>query len=325
MTGSARYMKAVVQRRYAGPESLTLEDLPVPEPGKGEVRLRVLACAVNLSDWEYLIGSPFYARMVGGLFRPKKPVLGSDVVGVIDKLGPGTEGFETGDRVMGDFVMTRGGFAEFVSVPAEHLAPVPPTLSDTIAACLPQAGGIAVSGTDGIAAGQKLLINGAGGGSGTMALQLAKAAGAEVTAVDNAGKLDWLTELGADHVIDYHREDFTRRGETWDVILDMVATRSPRSISRALAPGGRYRAVGGNVSVLLSLLIGGRLFAVGGRSIGMLLVPSGRALTTRVAELAATGLLSPHIEAVLPLSSVPKALERTGHGQVKGKLVICPG
>ena len=319
------FMKAVVQDRYGGPEHLRLTDLPVPEPGPNEIRVWVLACAVNLSDWEYLTGSPFYARMVGGLLRPKRAVLGSDIVGRVDKVGQGVSGFQTGDRVMGDVVMTRGGFAEYACVPAKHMVPVPAGLSDEVAACLPQAGGIAVSGAEGVGAGMRFLINGAGGGSGTMALQLAKAAGAHVTAVDNAGKLDWIGSLGADEMIDYRQTDFTGTGATWDVILDMVATRGPGRVARALAPGGRYRAVGGHAHILLWLVLGGWLNSSGGRSIGMLMVPSGRDLTAKVARMTAEGSISPHLEKVLPLASVPEALARTGHGEVKGKLVIKPG
>lgn len=319
------FMKAVVQDRYGGPEHLRLTDLPVPQPGPNEIRVRVLTCAVNLSDWEYLTGSPFYARMVGGLLRPKRPVLGSDIVGRVDKVGQGVSGFQTGDRVMGDVVLTRGGFAEYACVPAKHMVPVPEGLSDEVAACLPQAGGIAVSGTEGVGTGMRFLINGAGGGSGTMALQLAKAAGAHVTAVDNAGKLDWIESLGADEVIDYRRTDFTGTGARWDVILDMVATRGPGRVARALAPGGRYRAVGGHARILLWLVLGGWLHSSGGRSIGMLMVHSGRDLTARVARMAVEGQVTPHVEETLPLAGVPDALARTGNGEVKGKLVIRPG
>lgn len=318
-------MKAWVFDRYGGPEQLRFADLPVPEPRKGELRVKVRACAVNLSDWEYLTGAPFYARMIGGLFRPKRPVLGSDIVGIVDKPGPGAEEFSPGQRVMGDVVMTRGGFAEYACVPAAHMARAPDSLSDETAACLPQAGGIAVTGTETVTAGTRFLINGAGGGSGTMALDLAKAAGAVVTAVDNAGKVDWLRSLGADEVIDYRQRNFTETGQTWDVILDMVATRGPRQIARALAPGGIYKAAGGNVRVLLSLLLGGRLFTSQGRSIGILMVPSGRAPTRRVAEMAVEGRLTPHLESVMPLTDLPKAIERTGRGDVKGKIVIKPG
>lgn len=317
-------MKAIVQNRYGGPDGLRLADLPIPEPGKGQIRVAVLACGVNLSDWEYLIGSPFYARMVGGLLRPKHPVLGSDIVGRVDALGPGVTGFAPGQRVMGDLVMRRGGFADYACVSARDMVAVPDDLGDDIAACLPQPAGIAIAGTQGLKPGDRLLINGAGGGSGTIALQLARAAGVHVTAVDNAGKIDWLRSLGADEVIDYRLRDFTETGQTWDRILDMVATRGPARIARALAPGGTYRALGGDVATLLALVLGGLAWRPRGKSIGMLMVPAGRELTAQAARLAAAGTITPHLESVLPLSAVPEALRRTGQGEVKGKLVIRP-
>ena len=316
-------MKAVVYDRYGGPELLRISNIEVPNPTKGQIRVKVLACAVNLSDWEYLVGSPFYARLAGGLFRPRSPVLGSDIVGVIDKLGAGVSDFEVGQRVMGDFVMTRGGFAEYACVPASESVVVPDELTDEVAACLPQAGGIAVAGTSDLKDGSRLLINGAGGGSGTIALQLAKAAGSHVTVVDNDKKIEWLRTLGADEVIDYRKLNFTESGRKWDRILDMVATRGPGEISRALAEGGVYKALGGGVFILLSILVGGSLRSKR-HSIGMLLVPSGRELTERVACLAVGGRITPHLESVLPLSSVPEALLRTGRGEVRGKIVITP-
>ena len=157
-----------------------------------------------------------------------------------------------------------------------------------------------------------------------MALQLARAAGAHVTTVDNAEKLSWLKALGADAVIDYRACDFTETGQRWDRILDMVATRGPSRIANALSAGGTYQALGGEVGVLLSLVSGGLRYRLRKKSIGMLLVPSGRELTERVAQLAVNGQIQPQLEAVLPLSSVPDALSRTGKGQVKGKLVIKP-
>ena len=317
-------MKAVVQDRYGGPEHLRLADIPMPEPRASEIRVKVLACGVNLSDWEYLIGDPLYARLVGGLFRPKNPVLGSDIVGVVEVLGAEASKFEIGERVMGDVVMVRGGFAEYACVSEADMIRVPEELSDEIAACLPQAGGIALASTEGLAPDDKLLINGAGGGSGTMALQLAKAAGAHVTTVDNANKINWLEELGADETIDYRTQDFASLGKRWTQILDMVATRGPFRIAQCLTMGGIYRALGGRVSVLLSLVIGGLFFRPAHKFIGMLMVPSGSELTERVARAAVEGKISPHLEAVLPLSSVPEALRRTGLGEVKGKLVIRP-
>ena len=185
-----RMMRAVVYDRYGGPENLRESSMQIPAPARDEVRVKVSACAVNLSDWEYLAGSPFYTRMIDGLFRPRSSVLGSDIVGVIDELGSDVADLRVGERIMGDFVMTRGGFAEYACVPASEAIAVPDGLSDEVAACLPQAGGIAVTGAAGLKADSRLLINGAGGGSGTMALQLAKAAGSRVTAVDNDKKIE---------------------------------------------------------------------------------------------------------------------------------------
>lgn len=318
-----RKMRAVVYDQYGGPENLRISSIEASTPAKDEVRVKVSACAVNLSDWEYLVGSPFYTRLINGLIRPRSKVLGSDIVGVIDKLGSDVSELRVGQRIMGDFVMTRGGFAEYACVPARETALVPDGMTDEIAACLPQAGGIAVTGSAAVKEGTRLLINGAGGGSGTMALQLAKAAGSHVTAVDNDKKIEWLRSLGADEVLDYRKVDFAKSGKNWDVILDMVATRGPRKIASVLADGGVYKAVGGGVPVLLSLVLGGRFWSRKS-SIGMLMVPSGRALTERVARLAMEGRIAPHLDSVLPLSSVSEALSRTGLGEVRGKIVVRP-
>lgn len=318
-----RRMRAVVYDEYGGPENLRISSIQVPTPAKDEVRVKVSACAVNLSDWEYLVGSPFYTRLINGLIRPGSRILGSDIVGVVDKLGSDVSELRVGQRIMGDFVMTRGGFAEYACVPARETALVPDDMTDEIAACLPQAGGIAVTGSAGLEAGTRLLINGAGGGSGTMALQLAKAAGSHVTAVDNDKKIEWLRSLGADEVLDYRKVDFAESEKNWDVILDMVATRGPRKIASVLADGGVYKAAGGGVPVLLSLVLGGwfwsRKF-----SIGMLIVPSGRALTERIARLAIEGRITPHLDSTVPLASVSEALSRTGRGEVRGKIVVRP-
>ena len=318
-----RKMRAVVYDQYGGPENLRISSIEASTPAKDEVRVKVSACAVNLSDWEYLVGSPLYTRLINGLIRPRSRVLGSEIVGVIDKLGSDVSELRVGQRIMGDFVMTRGGFAEYACVPARETALVPDGMTDEIAACLPQAGGIAVTGSAGLKEGTRLLINGAGGGSGTMALQLAKAAGSHVTAVDNDKKIEWLRSLGADEVLDYRKVDFAKSGKYWDVILDMVATRGPRKIASVLADGGVYKAVGGGVPVLLSLVLGGRFWSRKS-SIGMLMVPSGRALTERVARLAMEGRITPHLASVLPLSSVSEALSRTGRGEVRGKIVVRP-
>ncbi|MEL6677267.1 MAG: alcohol dehydrogenase catalytic domain-containing protein, partial [Pseudomonadota bacterium] len=177
-------MRAILQTRYGGPDDLILTDLPLPEPARGEVRVRVRACGVNLSDWEGLTGSPFYARLSGGVTRLRPRVLGSDIIGEVTALGPGVEGPVLGTRVLADVVMAPCGFAEYACLPVKALARVPDDLSDDVAASLPQPGPIAMAGTRGLGPGDRLLINGAGGGAGQLAVALAKATGAHVTAVD---------------------------------------------------------------------------------------------------------------------------------------------
>ena len=315
-------MRAWVQSGYGGVEKLDFLTIERPSPGSGEMRLRVSACGVNLSDWEYLTGRPLYARLAGGFFRPGRSVLGSDIVGEIDALGDGVEGWETGERVMGDFVMTRGGFAEYAIVNASHCGRVPCELSDEIAAALPQSGGIALAGTAAIERGMRLLINGAGGGAGPMALQLAKAKGAVVTCVDRGDKLEYLTRLGADEVIDYRTTDFTGLGQKWDQILDLVATRSAKTVVSALAEHGRYQAVGGSVSTLLGLLGGSLLHRSGGRKISVLAVPSGGDITLDIARRAASGELQPVLDDVFPFERCDEAIARVGAGASRGKVVV---
>jgi NADPH:quinone reductase-like Zn-dependent oxidoreductase len=237
-------MRAVVYDRYGPPESLRVDDVPTPSPTTNQVLLRVFATSVNLSDWECLRGSPLYARL-GGLRVPARRTLGSDVAGRVEAVGSGVTRFRVGDEVYGDNLQLKGGFAEYAVAPESALAHKPEELTFAEVSAIPQAAAIALRGTAGVAAGQRVLINGAGGGSGSFAIQLAKRAGAHVTGVDNAGKLDFMRSLGADHVIDYGSEDFTRPDEPYDLILDLVAHRSAFACRRALAPRGRYWCVGG--------------------------------------------------------------------------------
>ena len=229
----------------------------MPSPAAGQVLVKIAATSVNLSDWESLRGSPLYSR-IGGLRAPARRTLGSDIAGWVDAVGDGVTRFRPGDEVYGDNLVLKGGFAEYAVAPESALARKPAGLTFAEASTIPQAGAIALQGTDGAGAGQRVLINGAGGGSGSFAIQLAKRLGAHVTGVDNAGKLDFMRSVGADEVIDYRSEDFTRGGP-YDLILDLVAHRSVFAYRRALAPGGRYRCVGGSVSALLRVLTVGSL------------------------------------------------------------------
>ena len=315
-------MRAVDYDRYGPPELLRVDDLPVPSPGTNQVLVRVSATSINLSDWECLRGAPLYARL-GGLRAPARRTLGSDVAGRVEAVGAGVTRFRAGDEVYGDNLQLKGGFAEYAVVPESALAAKPPELTFTQAATIPQAATIALQGTAGVAPGQRVLINGAGGGSGSFAIQLAKRAGAHVTGVDNAGKLDFMRSLGADDVIDYRSEDFTRTDEPYDLVLDLVARRSAFACRRALAPGGRYWCVGGPVRTLVGIVtIGSIIGRLDRRRLGMLVVRQGPAHFSPLTDLCVAGDIGIHIDRTFGLDDVPEALRYVGKGLAHGKVVV---
>ena len=315
-------MKAVVYDRYGSPDVLRLEDVPVPAPAAGQVRVRVAFTSVNLSDWECLRGSPAYAR-IGGLRRPARKTLGSDIAGVVDAVGDGVTRFGPGDEVYGDNLALMGGFAAYALAPETALAHKPPELTFAEASTIPQAGAIALQGTARAAAGRRVLINGAGGGSGTFAIQLAKRLGAHVTGVDNAGKLDFMRSVGADDVLDHRRDDFTRTRQPYDLILDLVAHRSVFAYRRALAPHGTYRCVGGSVRTLLRVLtVGWMAGRVTGRSLGVLTVHEGPTHFEPLAALCVSGEVRIHIDRTFTLDQVAAALAHVGEGHALGKVVV---
>ncbi|MFC6006811.1 NAD(P)-dependent alcohol dehydrogenase [Angustibacter luteus] len=317
-------MKAVVYDRYGGPEVLRVEDVPTPAPTADQVLIKVAATSVNLSDWECLRGSPAYAR-IGGLRSPARRTLGSDVAGVVTDVGGGVTRFRVGDEVYGDNLALKGGFAEYAVVPESALALKPSGLSFAAASTIPQAGAIALQGTRWATAGDRVLINGAGGGSGSFAIQLAKQAGAYVTGVDNGGKLDFMRSVGADDVLDYRKDDFTRTAQPYDLVLDLVAHRSVYAYRRALARRGRYRCVGGSVRTLLRVLTAGSLLGVvSGRSIGVLAVKQGPGHFTRLGDLCANGSVAIHVDRTFALDQVPAALAYVGEGLALGKVVVLP-
>lgn len=302
---------------------LRLADVPAPAPGPGQLLVRVVATSVNLSDWECLRGSPAYAR-IGGLRSPARPTLGSDVAGVVEQVGAGVSGFRAGDEVYGDNLALKGGFAELAVAPATALAHKPPGLSFVEAATIPQAGAIAVQGTARVREGDRVLVNGAGGGTGAFALQLARRRGAHVTGVDNSTKLEHMRAVGADVVLDHERVDYTRTGP-YDVVLDLVAHRSVLAYRRATARGGSYRCVGGSVRTLLRVLTAGTAVGLAtGRSIGVLVVKQGPEHFRPVAELCATGELRIHVDRTFTLDEVPEALAHVGEGRALGKVVVLP-
>jgi NADPH:quinone reductase-like Zn-dependent oxidoreductase len=291
-------------------------------PAAGQVLVEVAATSINLSDWECLRGSPFYARL-GGLRAPGRPTLGSDIAGRVEAVGTGVTRFQPGDEVYGDNLQLMGGFAQYAVAPESALALKPAGLTFAEASTIPQAGAIALQGTAGVGRGRRVLINGGGGGTGSFAIQLAKALGAHVTGVDNGGKLEFMRSLGADEVLDYRREDFTRDHDPYDLILDLVAHRSVFAYHRALAPGGRYRCVGGSVRALLRVLtIGSAVGLVTGRRLGVLAVNEGPPHFEPLTEMCVAGDVSINIDRTFGLDEVPEALAYVGEGYALGKVVI---
>lgn len=314
-------MKAVVYDRYGSIDRLRIADVPVPRPGAGEVLIEVVATSINLSDWESLHGSPAYAR-VGGLTRPGRRILGSDIAGRVAAIGDGVTGFAVGDEVFCDNLQRMGGFAEYAVAPADELAHKPAQLSFAEASCLPQAGAIAAQAVARAKDGDRMLLNGAGGGTGMLALQLAAAKGIDVTGVDNVGKLDFMRGLGAREVIDYRAADFTRTGP-YDLVVDLVARRSVFAYRRALATGGTYLMVGGTARALLRVLVvGGLLGRLTGAHLGILFVRQGPAHFAPMAEFAASGAVKVVIDSVFALEQAPEALARHGEGRGLGKVVV---
>lgn len=315
-------MRAVEYSRYGSPDELRLVDVPTPAPSDNEVLVNVRAVSLNRSDWECLQGRPLYSRF-GGLRRPRRRILGSDIAGRVAAVGDGATRFGPGDDVFADILDTLGGFAEYVSVPEHVLEPMPAGMSYEDAACLPQAGAIALQGVHNrVSAGDAVLINGGGGGSGMYAIQLAKLAGAEVTAVDNAEKLDFMRSLGADHVLDYAQSDFTRIGRTYDLILDLVGDRSARAYRRSLRPGGRYSYVGGSTGTLLRVLAGGLVPRRDGKKVGLLAVRLGAKQVAPLVELIRDGSVVTRIDRRYRLAEAPEALAYLGAGHARGKVVV---
>jgi NADPH:quinone reductase-like Zn-dependent oxidoreductase len=318
-------MQAIVNTHYGSPEILQLAEVAVPSPSDDDILVKVQAVSVNRSDWEGLIGKPFYAR-IGGLWKPGNPILGSDVAGLVVTAGSNHHQFQPGDEVFGEMADYHGGFAEYVCTRGRAWARKPTSLTFEQAAAIPQAGVIALQGIRAkgqVLPGQHVLVNGAGGGAGSFAVQLAKLDGAEVTGVDNTGKLDFVRSLGADHVIDYTKQDFTKTGQQYDLILDLVAYRSVFAYARALKRAGTYFAVGGSVATLLQiLLVGPWIRRATGKDIRVLGVQRTQNDLLAITELCEAGTIVPFIDRQYPLREVPEALRYLGEGHIKGKVVI---
>lgn len=318
-------MKAAVYERYGPPEDvLSIRDVPAPVPGDGQVLIRVVAAALNSWDWDQLYGTP--QGKLGAGNRIRNPILGADVAGVVEAAGPGVTRFKAGDAVFGELSQTGwGGLAEYAVAAAKYLALKPESMSFEDAAAIPQAGMLALQGLSKrpIGPGDRVLINGGGGGVGTFAIQMAKLAGAEVTGVDRAMKAEVMTSAGADHVIDYEREDFAKIGQRHDVILDMVASRPMTDYVRCLNRGGALAIIGGKTPVLLSAVTWGSLLSlVSGRRLRLVIYWPKAEDLEELARLHTDGTVRPVIGGVLPLERVGEAFRLIGDGRAIGKLVI---
>lgn len=323
-------MHAITRSEYGSPDVLRLEDVPTPTPGEGEVLVRVRAASLNRADLDYLTGHPALARAFIGLRRPRLHRVGLDAAGVVEAIGPGVTRCRPGDRVYADLTEHgHGAFAEFACAPERAWHPIPATLDFDGASTVPQSGILALEGLggrDGVRPGDQVLINGASGCTGPFAIQMAKAAGAEVTGVCSAAKMDFVRTLGADQVIDYRREDYTRGTKRYDRILDAAGNRSVFAARRALAPHGIYASFGGPSSArILQTLIAGPLVSfVGGRKVGLSVAwkPNDPAEMAILGQMLDEGTLRPVIDRRYPLADVPDALRELAAGTAKGKLVI---
>jgi NADPH:quinone reductase-like Zn-dependent oxidoreductase len=318
-------MKAAVMDRYGTPDVLEIRDVATPTPKVNEVLVRVYAASINDWDWGLLRGAPIN-RLFNGLLTPRVRILGCDIAGRVEAVGGDVKAFRPGDEVYGDLCMSGfGAFAEYVCAPAASIARKPAEMSFEQAAAIPQAGLLAVQGlvdVGRIQSRRKLLLNGAGGGVGTFALQLAKLHDVEVTAVDKVGKLDMVRAMGADHVIDYLKDDFTKGDRCYDLILDVKTSHSPFAYARVLNPNGAYVTVGGSIPRLLQALflspVISRLSKKQVRLVG-LRPNKDLAYMNRLFE---AGKLLPVIDGQYKLADLPEALRHFGTGDHKGKIIV---
>jgi NADPH:quinone reductase-like Zn-dependent oxidoreductase len=321
------WMKSIAFTRYGSPDNLQFREVDKPVPRENEVLVKIHAVSINSWDWELLNATPFANRVIFGLFRPKRlKTLGFDIAGRIEAVGSGVQKFQTGDEVYGDLSACGwGGFAEYVAVPENALTVKPAKLSFQQAAAVPQAGLLAWQGLvdEGhIRPGQKILINGASGGSGTFAIQIAKKFDVEITGVCSTGKMEFVRSLGVDHVIDYTREDFTRNGKQYDLIIDAQGHHSIFDYRRALSPRGVYVMHGGASSRIMQvMLLGPVLSLFGSRKLRILLHKANRGLDA-LGELLQSGKVVPIVDKCFPFSETIDALKYYGDGQARGKVVI---
>ena len=325
-------MKEAFRNRYGPPEVVQLRDVPVPEPVKGQVLVRVVAASVNRADLDGLKPKPGFIRLFLGMRAPRDHHVGGDVAGVVEALGEGVTRFKPGDQVFGDLFLVSGqsAFAEYVAAPEKVFAPMPPGMTFEEAATLPHSAVLALQALRlrkgrTVQAGDRVLIVGASGNVGPFAVQIAKSMGAEVTGMASGPKLELVSSLGADHVLDYANVDPTRTGDVYDWIVDMDSYVSIFSVRRALKPNGAYVTLGGgNWTIFTGLVVGPLMSLFSDKWTGLLLwwKPWNADDLARLEELIAAGQLRPVIDRRYPLSEIVEALRHVDEGRARGKVVI---
>lgn len=317
-------MKAIINNTYGTPDILELREIEKPQPGDHQVLIKVLAASVNKADWYILTGSPFPIRFMSGFFKPKYRTLGADVSGIVERVGSKISQFKPGDEVFGDLSGNGfGGFAEYALTNESKIATKPTNFNFAQAAAMPMTAITALQALRDkgkIAEGQQVLINGASGGVGTCAIQIAKYFGAKVTAVCSTAKVGRAKRLGADFVIDYKKHDFTREGKEYDLILDIVGNHPVSSVSKVLKRGGRYVTC---VFSLGALFLGPWKKLTERKTLTNVLTETNRADLQFLTRLVEEEKLSPVIDQTYTLDDVPEALRKMGKGSNAGKLVIC--
>lgn len=319
-------MKALVFKKYGSPEVLQLREITKPTPEENEVLVRIHATAVNDYDWSMIRGKPYLYRLLFGLLKPKHQIPGMELSGTIEALGTNAKSFKIGDHVYGDIsTYGFGGFAEYVCINEKALVIKPDKMRFEEATAIPHAAALALQGlvdAGDIKKGQKILINGAGGGMGTFGLQIAKLYDAEVTGVDTGDKLKMMEEIGFDHIIDYKKEDFTKNGQKYDLILDAKTTRSTFDYLRALSSKGKYVTVGGYLNRLFPMfLLKPWISIFSTKRIQIVALKPNKDLNY-ISELFEAGKIRPVIDGPFNLSQLPEAIQYFGEGRHQGKVVI---
>jgi NADPH:quinone reductase-like Zn-dependent oxidoreductase len=320
-------MKAIVYTEYGSPDALQFKDIEKPTPIDDEVLVKIYAASVNAADIHLLRADPFLVRLTSGLLKPKNEILGADIAGRVEAVGSNVKQFKPGDEVFGDISGCRwGGFAEFVCARENALVLKPANISFEEAAAVPMAAVTALQGLRNkgqIHSGEKVLINGASGGVGTFAVQIAKSFGAEVTGVCSTGKVEMVCSIGADQVIDYTQEDFTQDGQRYDLILAANGYHSISDYKRVLTPKGTYVMTGGSgLQMSQAMLQGPWISMSGSQKMGNLLAKPNHADLTFMKELLEAGKVKPVIDRRYPLSEVPQAFRYLEAGHAQGKVVI---